>query len=331
MEKKHLAKQCGQDNIGFVKEKVGNELFKDEFLRNDQYYLFREKALMVDKYGKTMYEWNQDNEAKYLIPSDFLKKHGLSPEARERMVDWMIEVFSVNKSEPGTFELAVHIMDSYILNTNKILKDEDIHLIGLTSIYIASKMEEKIPMRLIHIVNNLGKGVFSKAEIITMEKEIVETIEFDFFTAGTYDYLMTFFWDLKVNNGQILNDFKEHDVIDKYMKFCIFLSKLTLYNHKFAAYSTSLIAVGILTLGFDFLKRNNQIKEKKLMKFLQDWIFYLMNEMKFNPDAVGYVYLKIYDLYKLDILERIKDNDESSDINSDDVPNLFKLYTDYMF
>jgi len=278
-----------------------------------------------------MYEWNQDNEAKYLIPSDFLKKHGLSPEARERMVDWMIEVFSVNKSEPGTFELAVHIMDSYILNTNKILKDEDIHLIGLTSIYIASKMEEKIPMRLIHIVNNLGKGVFSKAEIIAMEKEIVETIEFDFFTAGTYDYLMTFFWDLKVNNGQILNDFKEHDVIDKYMKFCIFLSKLTLYNHKFAAYSTSLIAVGILTLGFDFLKRNNQIKEKKLMKFLQDWIFYLMNEMKFNPDAVGYVYLKIYDLYKLDILERIKDNDESSDINSDDVPNLFKLYTDYMF
>jgi hypothetical protein len=331
MEKKHLAKQCGQDNIGFVKEKVGNELFKDEFLRNDQYYLFREKALMVDKYGKTMYEWNQDNEAKYLIPSDFLKKHGLSPEARERMVDWMIEVFSVNKSEPGTFELAVHIMDSYILNTNKILKDEDIHLIGLTSIYIASKMEEKIPMRLIHIVNNLGKGVFSKAEIIAMEKEIVETIEFDFFTAGTYDYLMTFFWDLKVNNGQILNDFKEHDVIDKYMKFCIFLSKLTLYNHKFAAYSTSLIAVGILTLGFDFLKRNNQIKEKKLMKFLQDWIFYLMNEMKFNPDAVGYVYLKIYDLYKLDILERIKDNDESSDINSDDIPNLFKLYTDYMF
>lgn len=331
MEKKHLAKQCGQDNIGFVKEKVVNELFKDEFLRNDQYYLFREKALMVDKYGKTMYEWNQDNEAKYLIPSDFLKKHGLSPEARERMVDWMIEVFSVNKSEPGTFELAVHIMDSYILNTNKILKDEDIHLIGLTSIYIASKMEEKIPMRLIHIVNNLGKGVFSKAEIIAMEKEIVETIEFDFFTAGTYDYLMTFFWDLKVNNGQILNDFKEHDVIDKYMKFCIFLSKLTLYNHKFAAYSTSLIAVGILTLGFDFLKRNNQIKEKKLMKFLQDWIFYLMNEMKFNPDAVGYVYLKIYDLYKLDILERIKDNDESSDINSDDVPNLFKLYTDYMF
>ena len=331
MEKKHLAKQCGQDNIGFVKEKVGNELFKDEFLRNDQYYLFREKALMVDKYGKTMYEWNQDNEAKYLIPSDFLKKHGLSPEARERMVDWMIEVFSVNKSEPGTFELAVHIMDSYILNTNKILKDEDIHLIGLTSIYIASKMEEKIPMRLIHIVNNLGKGVFSKAEIIAMEKEIVETIEFDFFTAGTCDYLMTFFWDLKVNNGQILNDFKEHDVIDKYMKFCIFLSKLTLYSHKFAAYSTSLIAVGILTLGFDFLKRNNQIKEKKLMKFLQDWIFYLMNEMKFNPDAVGYVYLKIYDLYKLDILERIKDNDESSDINSDDVPNLFKLYTDYMF
>ena len=147
---------------------------------------------------------NKEYEAKFLIPSNFLERHSLTPEAREKMVDWMVEVFSVNKSEQGTLQLAVHIMDAYILNTKRMLKDGDIHLIGLCSIYLASKIEEKIPLRLTHIVNNLGKNTFSKDEIIEMERDIVKTIEFDFFTAGSYDYLMVFFYDLKVNNSAII-------------------------------------------------------------------------------------------------------------------------------
>lgn len=298
---------------------------------NDKYYLSREMALIVDKYGKSIFNLNKEYEAKFLIPSTFLCRHLLTPETREKMVDWMIEVFSVNKSEPGTLELAVHIMDAYILNTKKTLEDSDIHLIGLASIYISSKIEEKIPLRLTHVVNNLGKNTFTKDEIIEMEKDIVKTIEFDFFTAGNYDYLMIFFYDLKVNNSKIINKYEGKDIVDKYMNFCVFLSKLILYSHEFVTYRTSLVSLAILSFAFDFMKENDLIKNINLQHLFRDWIYYLVNEMKFDPGAVGYVYQKIYELYKLDIAEPQKAYEESNGDYYDEVSNLFRLYHENLF
>ena len=304
------------------------DILNDEIIKNQKYYLYRERAFMIDKYGKSLFNLNKEYEAKFLIPSNFLERHSLTPEAREKMVDWMVEVFSVNKSEPGTLQLTVHIMDAYILNTKRILKNSDIHLIGLCSIYLASKVEEKIPLRLTHIVNNLGKNTFSKDEIIEMERDIVQTMEFDFFTAGTYDYLMVFFYDLKVNNFKRLNQLDGKDVVDKFMNFCVFLSKLTLYNHEFVTYRTSLVALSILSLGFDFLKVNELIENIELKNFLRDWIYYLINEMKYVPEAVGYVYEKIHELYKYDIDIPQRTCGESNRKNCDEISNLFKLYQD---
>ena len=311
----------------FLQEK---KLLNEEVIKNNKYYLSRERALMFDKYGKDMFELNKNFEIKFLIPISFLDRHSLTPEAREKMVDWMVEVFSVNNSEPGTLELAVHIMDAYIFNTEKTLKVSDIHLIGLASIYLASKMEEKVPMRLTHVVTNLGKNTFTKDEIIEMEKDIVKTIEFDFFTAGNYDYLMVFFYDLKVNNAHLLNKYDSNSIVDKYMNFCIFLSKLVLYNHEFVTYRTSLVSLAILSLGFDFLKENDLIKNIDLRHLFRDWIFYLMNEMKYDPDAVRYMYQRIYELYKFDIEEPQKALEESDGKNCNEITNLCKLYHEYM-
>ena len=321
-----LKNKMNIQNVKPCQAELEKRIMTDEIIKNEKYYLLRERALIFDKYGKSLFDLNKDYEPKFLLPSNFLERHSLTPETREKMVDWMVEVFSVNKSEPGTLELAVHIMDAYIFSTEKTLKDSDIHLIGLCSIYIASKMEEKIPLRLTHIVNNLGKNTFSKEEIIEMEKDIVKTIEFDFFTAGTYDYLMVFFYDLKVNNYKRLNQLDGKDIVDKFMNFCVFLSKLTLYDYEFVTYRTSLVALSVLSLGFDFLKTNDMIKNIDLKHFLRDWIYYLMNEMKYDPDVIGYVYQRIHELYKYDIDDPQRAYEEGK--NCDDVSNLFKLYLD---
>jgi hypothetical protein len=241
------------------------------------------------------------------------------------MVDWMLEVFTAYKCEPRTFELAVNIMDCYILKTNKKLKDDNIHLLGLASIYIASKMEEKVPMRLYHIVKYIGQNEFTSKEIIEKEKEILTTIDFDFFSAGTYDYLMTFFWDLKVNNETNLLKFKAMDIMDKYIDFCVFLSKLTLYDYKFASYDASIIAVTILSFGYDFFKANDKLKYKAKY-FLRDWIYYLVVELKISTKDIRTVYNKLYDLYKKDILvnqHKYEDGDEEVLNNTS---YLYKLY-----
>jgi hypothetical protein len=270
--------------------------------KNEKYYLSREIALTIEKYGREMFSTVKENESKFLVPINFMDRHSLTPSARERMVDWMVEVFSVYKCDPGTFELAVHIMDCYISKSQKILYDEDIHLIGLTCIYISSKVEDIIPLRMSHIVKSIGHMTFNEKEIMEKEREIIKTIDFDLFTAGTFDYLMTFFYDLKVNNAKKISKFNGILIVEKFMNFSILLSQLLLYSNEFVCYRQSLNSLAVLALAFDILKTNIKNLNKDLKNFLSDWVFYVINEMGFNTDAISVIYDKISKFYHKKII-----------------------------
>lgn len=312
------------------KEKEKNKIKQNEkSIKNNKYYLSREIALTVEKYGRDIFSCVKNNEPKFLIPMNYMDKHSLSPYARERMVDWMVEVFSVYKCDPGTFELAVHIMDCYISKTKKKLKDEDIHLIGLTCIYISSKVEDIIPLRMSHIVKSLGHSTFDSKTIIKKEREIIKTIDFDLFTAGTYDYIMTFFFDLKVNNAKKINDFNGVLIVEKYLNFSIFLSQLLLYNCEFVCFRQSLNALAVLAIAFDILKTNIKDINNNLKNFLSDWVFYVINEMGFNSDAISVIYEKIYNLYseKVILPQKLKEKKKSKD-DGIEIINLYKFNQD---
>jgi len=68
------------------------------------------------------------------------------------MLDWMIQVFRVlKKSTLITYLMAVSLLDKYY----KAQKDHeekedknDLHLTGLTCIFIASKLEDVIPIHM---------------------------------------------------------------------------------------------------------------------------------------------------------------------------------------
>jgi len=296
-----------------------NDIKHAKCKKNEKYYLSREIALTVEKYGREMFSTVKENESKFLIPINYMDRHKLTPMAREKMVDWMVEVFSVYKCGPGTFELAVHIMDSFISKSTKILFDEDIHLIGLTCIYISSKVEDIIPLRMSHIVKNLGHCTFSEKVIMREEREIIKTIDFDLFTAGTYDYLMTFFYDLKVNNARKINDFNGIKVVEKYMDLSILLSQLLLYSHEFVCYRSLLNSLAILALAFDILKTNLKNINQNLKNFLHDWVFYIINEMGFNTDAISFVYNKISKFYEKKVIlpQRLKEKNRGNIIDED--------------
>lgn len=316
-------------------EKINIEKEKkiEKSRKNEKIYLSREIAFTVEKYGREIFTCIKDNESKFLLPMNFMDRHQLTPAARERMVDWMIEVFSVYKCDPGTFELAVHIMDCFILKSKKIIHDEDIHLIGLTCIYISSKVEDIIPLRMSHIVKSVGHSIFNENTIMKKEREIVKAIDFDFFTAGTFDYLMTFFYDLKVNNAKKINEFKGIKIIEKYLNFSILLSQLLLYSCEFVCYRQSLNSLAILALAFDILKTNLKDLNKDLKNFLSDWVFYVINEMGFNTGAISIIYSKIFNLYQKKIIlpQKLKEKNKGKNINEEDefeIINLVKFNQD---
>jgi hypothetical protein len=62
---------------------------------------------------------------------------------RSKMADWMIEVLGVfTSSSEETYFRAMAILDFYLKTEEKKLKDADIHLLGIGSIFLATKVED---------------------------------------------------------------------------------------------------------------------------------------------------------------------------------------------
>ena len=275
--------------IGPLSEEKREKLVKLEkmWYSNKQYYLYREIAFVMDKYGKDIFKWLKDNEPKSALPSDFLEKHHVKSRDRDKMVDWMVQVFSRYNSSPGTLELAVQIMDHYIAEEDdKDMVKDSLHLIGLTCIYIASKLEDNVPLRLKHVVKNIGHDSFSKKRIISEERYIVKTLNFDFYKVGTYDYLFSYFLDLRFNNLERIKELDGKKIISKYLGFCVFLSKLLLYDEYFSTNRPALNFLAILTVAYDCLHLNSNYISKDLRHLLRDWIYCITAEFGYTIEAV---------------------------------------------
>lgn len=78
------------------------------------------------------------------------------------MVDWMIEVLSSFSCSQNTFFVSLDIMDTFLSKTTNNYEIKDIHIIGVTSMLLASKMEEIIPFKVNTIVEKMTHGKMSK-------------------------------------------------------------------------------------------------------------------------------------------------------------------------
>ena len=96
----------------------------------------------------------------------FLAGHLVSAEDRARMIDWMVQIMRVMKiSSTRVLFLAAKLMDKYfaICQKNGIkLGRSKLHLIGMVSVYLASKFENSLTsLSMTEIVDNIGHGKFT--------------------------------------------------------------------------------------------------------------------------------------------------------------------------
>jgi hypothetical protein len=110
---------------------------------------------------------------------DFLNKNKVNPIVRSKMVDWMIEVLSLFKSSKETLFGAIATMDKYLLNSPLRVDDSEVHIIGLTSMLIASKLTDVIPIFLYQVVDVIGRNKFTTQDIKSKELHICATLKWD--------------------------------------------------------------------------------------------------------------------------------------------------------
>jgi hypothetical protein len=200
-----------------------------------KFYLERENEVLIQHYGPEIYDFSKDLE-NVTIPADYLKRHKIDPCTRAKMIDWMIEVLYAYCSDPPTFYLAVHIFDQFIYKSKATLSNNDVHLMGIVSLYIASKMEDVVPLRMSHVKTKIGHNKFSESQIKNREKSMLETINFDIITSSTYDFIKTFIFDFCHNNKEFINKLNLHWVIDMFDTTAIYLSKLIAHSEEFTQY-----------------------------------------------------------------------------------------------
>jgi hypothetical protein len=69
-------------------------------------------------------------------------------------------------------------MDRYLEKTPKLLKQQDLHLLGVTSMFIASKYEDVTPIFLTTMVKKVGHNRLQDKEILSLEREILTVLKF---------------------------------------------------------------------------------------------------------------------------------------------------------
>ena len=250
--------------------------------RNINYFVNkRESDSLLQNYGEDSYFYNKILEnTVFKIPETFLKNNKITSIVRTKMIDWMIEVCSVFNFMDETFFLSVNILDIFLQKTKKVYTNTDVHLIGIASIFTASKFQEIYPQSLKSIAHKVGHDIFTIEQIKNMETQIMSDIGMEVLVSTSiYDFLKTYFYDFYYNNKIVIEKYCNMKIYKDIVNTAKYLSKLILHFEYFYLYENSMKAIGCIITAVKlmsyFLKDKFEENERNVY---EQWIAFLMEQ-----------------------------------------------------
>ena len=137
------------------------------------------------------------------------------------MVDWVMEVLTLFEQENQTIFLTIHYLDLYLKFQKRPCSIRDLHLIGIVSIFIASKLIEVYPIKLYRVIEDIGKSKYQKDLILNVELNILQTIQFNTNWPTIHSYSSLLLRISGLNENQI----------SKIEECSILLQKMFLYSY----------------------------------------------------------------------------------------------------
>lgn len=122
--------------------------------------------------------------AKAVVRAPFLgiegDEHGLSGgvRANERsvVVNWMMEVCVMLKMRPTSLAIAVGVLDRYL--ATGVVTVASLQLVGATAIFISSKHEETVPVRVARLVD-VCAGAINGSDVLRTEAALLNALNWD--------------------------------------------------------------------------------------------------------------------------------------------------------
>ena len=263
------------------KELKNKEEFK--FFDVSEYYIRTISEDLISKYGRFFLK-SFDQKNLQRPPKDFISKHKINPLIRTKMVNWMIEVFHSFNSNEETIFSSVTIMDKYLWKSKDEIKSEDIHLIGMVCMYLASKTYDMTPIQMNVLIKLVGHDLFDQITIKEMEKKIIKTINFDVFTPTTYEFIQFLLYDFYINNKQSIVNLKIKKMLDILENCSIWLAKMCNHFEYYSSVSPIYLSFSCVIIAFDLMKNNCKSLNEDMQKFFKLWLKFLFNNIAKTPD-----------------------------------------------
>jgi hypothetical protein len=108
------------------------------------------------------------------------------------MVDWMIEVLTNFKCDDQTFFLAVSLMDRFFKLKQEGKEVSDLHVIGVTVMFISSKYEDIYPLKMKMVFEKIAHKKISIEKIKALEMDIMKTISYRVPAPTSLDFLKVY-------------------------------------------------------------------------------------------------------------------------------------------
>ncbi|KAI1206429.1 A/B/D/E cyclin [Annulohypoxylon truncatum] len=198
-----------------------------------------EDPLMVAEYAHEIFDYLRDLECKSVPnPQYIIHQDELEWKTRSILVDWMIEVHTRFHLLPETLFLATNIIDRFL--SQKVVQLDRVQLVGITAMFVAAKYEEVLSP---HVSNYrmVSDDGFSDAEILSAERFILETLNYDLSYPNPMNFLRRI---SKADDYDI-----QSRTIGKY------LMEISIVDHRFLAYRPSHVAAAAMYLARMILDR----------------------------------------------------------------------------
>ena len=249
-----------EDKINSTKNKNYEEDFemKEGNLnkKNSNHYITENNKFPqnVDEYFDDICIELNNKEEQYLPDANYMSKQkDINHRMRAILIDWLVDVHLKYKMVPQTLYIAVNLIDRY-LSMNEASRI-NLQLVGVASMFIASKYEEIYPPELkdfVYITDN----AYVKSEVLDMESKMLSSLSFDITFPTQWSFLEIFR--------------KKLDLDQKTFYLAWFLMELSLINYKMLKFKLSQIAASALFIAIKSVNFYNKADFEKSTGYTED-------------------------------------------------------------
>lgn len=182
------------------------------------------------------------HELKLVLKRESIAK--MDPHSRRRLFNWILEVCNYYGKHSSIFSFfrAVFIFLKNVQDDEKF-NEKQAHLLGLTSVYMAMKLEEVKHPSLSDLAEAAGHGKFTSEDISLCELRILKNLSYNAYFPTSLDFLLTLFTMNFDENSQKFEATKN---------FAVYLLRLTLVNEELLLEDPMVIAFCCLAISMFF-------------------------------------------------------------------------------